>query len=106
MFVKVADDGRVSLEDPNNFRAFKVVVAGDPAAIDNARRALMGVADVSDRDTAWVFEAALRKRPEIAQDAAWQQSLGGMIEKAKPHGWIDEARKAIKAHIEWVDASK
>jgi len=25
-----------------------------------------------------------------------------MIEKARPHGWIDDARKAIKAHIEWV----
>jgi len=25
-----------------------------------------------------------------------------MIEKARPHGWIDDDRKAIKAHIEWV----
>ena len=106
MFVKVSASGGVSLEEPNNFRAFKVVVEGDPAAIDNARRALMGLADGSDKDTAWVFEAGLSKRPEVAQDAAWQQSLGTMIEKARPHGWIDEARKAIKAHVEWVDASK
>jgi hypothetical protein len=104
MFVKVFADGRVSLEDPGNFRAFKVVVEGSPDKIDHARRALMGLADVSDKDTAWVFEAGLRQRPEVAQDAAWQQSLGGMIEKAKPHGWIDEARKAIKAHIEWVSS--
>jgi len=27
-----------------------------------------------------------------------------MIEKARPHGWIDDQRKAIKAHIEWVGA--
>jgi hypothetical protein len=26
-----------------------------------------------------------------------------MIEKAKPHGWIDEQKKAIKAHIEWIE---
>ena len=38
-----------------------------------------------------------------AQDQAWQQNLSAMIEKAKPHGWIDEARKAIKAHIEWQE---
>jgi len=25
-----------------------------------------------------------------------------MIEKARPHGWIDDARQAIKAHVEWV----
>jgi len=101
MFVKVSADGSVSLEDPGNLRAFKVVVEGSADKIDNARRALMGLADVSDKDTAWVFEAGLRKRPEVAHDAAWQQSLGGMIDKARPHGWIDDARKAIKAHIEW-----
>ena len=28
--------------------------------------------------------------------------LTTMIEKARPHGWIDEARQAIKAHVEWV----
>ncbi len=105
MIVKVSAAGGVSLEDPSNFRAFKVVVEGDPAAIDNARRALMGVADVSDRDTAWVFQAALRSRPEVAQDAAWQASFDAMIEKARPHGWIDDQRKAVKAHIEWQDKS-
>lgn len=104
MFVKVSASGGVSLEDPNNFRAFKVVVEGDPAAIDNARRALVGLADVSDKETAWVFEAGLRKCTEVANDAAWQGALGTMIEKARPHGWVDDARKAIRAHIEWVRA--
>ena len=102
MFVKVSADGRVSLEDTGNFRAFKVVVDGSADRIDDARRALMGLADVSDKDTAWVFEAALRKRPEVAQDETWQKSCGVMIEKARPHGWIDESRKAIRAHIEWA----
>ena len=39
----------------------------------------------------------------MANDAAWQGNLGTMIEKAKPHGWIDEQKKAIKAHIEWTE---
>ena len=34
---------------------------------------------------------------------AWAQNFSAMIEKAKPHGWIDEKRKAIKAHIEWTE---
>ena len=103
MFVKVSADGDVALEDRDNFRAFKLVVEGSPDTIDHARRALMGVADVSDKDTAWVFEAALRGWPEVAHDAAWQQGMSAMIEKARPHGWIDESRKAIKAHVEWVE---
>jgi hypothetical protein len=55
-----------------------------------------------DADTAWISQDALRLRPEVAADAAWQQSFAAMIEKARPHGWVDDARKAIKAHVDWV----
>jgi hypothetical protein len=103
MFVKVAADGRVTLEDRDNFRAFKLVVDGSPAKLDATRRALTGTAEVSDQSHAWISETALRRRPEVAEDAAWQQNLGAMIEKARPHGWVDDARKAIRAHIEWTE---
>jgi hypothetical protein len=103
MFVKVSADGRVLLEDRDNFRAFKLVVEGGPEKLDAARRALAGTAELPDQTTAWIFEQALRQRPEVAQDAAWQGNLGAMIEKARPHGWIDEQKKTIKAHIEWAE---
>jgi hypothetical protein len=69
--------------------------------LTDVRTALAGVAELPDADTAWISEPALRRFAEVAQDTAWQQSLGTMIEKAKPHGWIDERRQAIKAHVEW-----
>ena len=102
MFVKVAADGSVTLEDHNNFRAFKLMVEGGPARADQVRRALTNTAELIDNSHAWIFEQALRQRPEVAQDTAWQANLGTMIEKARPHGWIDDQRKAIKAHIEWT----
>ncbi len=102
MFVKLVADRTVTLEDRDNFRAFKVVVAGRREDLDAVRRALQGKAELSDADTAWVFEDALRGWPEIAGDAAWQTQLTNMIDKARPHGWIDDERKAIKAHVEWV----
>ena len=102
MFVKISSDGRLTLEERDNFRAFKLVVEGSPASLDAVRRALAGTAELIDQAHTWIFEAALRARPEVAQDAAWQQNLGAMIEKARPHGWIDDSRKAIKAHIEWT----
>jgi predicted transcriptional regulator len=105
LFIKVSADGRVTLEDRDNFRAFKLVIAGDPAALDTARRALANLAELPGTDSAWVFEQALRQRPEVAQDNAWQTSLAGMIDKARPHGWIDDERQAIKAHIEWTGAA-
>jgi hypothetical protein len=102
VFVTLLADRTVRLDDRDNFRAFKLVVEGSRDQVDAARNALVHTAELVDADTAWVFEAALRGRPEVADDAAWQLALTGMIEKARPHGWIDEQRKAIKAHVEWV----
>jgi hypothetical protein len=104
MFLKVSSAGDVQFEDRDNFRAFKLVVEGDRAALDRVRGAVTGKAELPDADTAWIFEATLRRWPGVADNAAWQQSLSAMIEKARPHGWIDDQRKAIKAHIEWVAA--
>jgi hypothetical protein len=101
LFLKVSN-GAVELEDRRNFRAFKLVVEGRREDIAAIGRTLDGTAEISDANTAWVFEDALRRWPGLAEDAGWQQGLTGMIEKAKPYGWIDEDRKAIKAHIEWV----
>ena len=100
MIISVADSG-VVLEDPHNFRAFKVVVNRPGADLAAIQSALAGLATLPDRETAWVSEVALRRRPEVATDAAWQQACSGMIEKAKAYGWIDEQNKTIKAHIEW-----
>ena len=103
MFLKLSATGSVTLEDRDNFRAFKLVIEGGPARLDRARRALMNTAELDDVSDGWIFEQALRQRPEVAGDAAWQVSLGTMIEKAKPHGWVDETKKAIRAHIEWTE---
>ena len=66
-------------------------------------RALAGKAELPDADTAWIFEDGLRHWPDVEHNAGWQRNLSAMIEKARPHGWIDDARKAIKAHVEWVE---
>jgi hypothetical protein len=102
MFLKVSAASTVTLEDAHNFRAFKVVVAMTDAELETLRNALANVATLSDRGTAWVSEQALRAWPGFMNDAAWQNSLTAMIEKARPHGWIDEASKSIRAHVEWI----
>jgi len=102
MFIKVTAAGEVSFEDRENFRAFKLMVEGGPDRLDAVRQATAGKAELPDAETAWIFEDALRRWPGVEHHAAWQQSLSAMIEKARPHGWIDDNRKAIKAHIEWI----
>lgn len=102
MFLKLTTDGQLQFEDRQNFRAFKLVVESKRDRLEPVRSAVAGKAELPDADTAWIFEDTLRRWPGVEHDAAWQQNLSAMIEKARPHGWIDDARKAIKAHIEWV----
>jgi hypothetical protein len=101
MFLKVSAS-TVTLEDAHNFRAFKVVVARTDAELESVRKALANIATLPDRGFAWVSEQALRSWPGYVNDATWQSSLTAMIEKARPHGWIDEATKSIRAHVEWT----
>jgi hypothetical protein len=105
MLLKYSGAAGLAFEDRDNFRAFKLVVEGDPGRLDDVRRALAGKAELPDADTAWILEDTLRRWPGVEANAAWQQNFSAMIEKARPHGWIDDQRKAIKAHIEWVSAS-
>ena len=104
MFVKVfADHSSITLEDRDNFRAFKLVIMGNPSKLEDIRKALAGVAELPDDKTALIYESALRSFKDVADDQAWQQNVTAMIEKARPHGWIDDERKAIRAHIEWQE---
>jgi hypothetical protein len=105
MFLKLTTAGDVQFEDRQNFRAFKLVVEGDRSRLDAVRSALAGKAELPDAETAWIDQAMLRQWPGTVQDEAWQQNFSAMIEKARPHGWIDDQRNAIKAHIEWVKGS-
>ncbi len=102
VFLKFSSSGGLQLEDRDNFRAFKLVIEGEQSELEAVRDAVAGKAELADAKTAWLFEDALRRWPGVEHDAAWQQNLSAMIEKARPHGWIDEQRKAIRAHIEWV----
>lgn len=104
MFLKLSVADGLQFEDRDNFRAFKLVAESEPGKLDAVRSAAAGKAELPDAQTAWIFEDALRRWAGVADNADWQSKFSAMIEKARPHGWIDDARKAIKAHIEWVPA--
>ena len=75
MFVKLSATGAVTLEDRDNFRAFKLVVEGGPARLEQARRALTNTAELPDDATAWIYEQALpaaargRRRRRMARQS-------------------------------------
>ena len=103
MFIHVTQDLKVALEEPQDFKRFKLVIdaaRGDAAKLDAA---LAGVATLSAEGHAWVSEAWLRQRDPAA---SWQEGLTAMIAVAKKYGWVDEPAKTIRAHVEWSGDSQ
>ena len=101
MELHLGADDVLRLLDQDNFRAFKLVVEQPQTALAHVKKVIAGQVLVTDSETAWVSETALRHLSGHAHDHDWHKKLGEMIEKAKPHGWIDEVNQAIKAHIDW-----
>jgi hypothetical protein len=97
MFIHVTRDFTVTLEEPQDFKKFKLVIDADRSATAKLDAALSGVATLSDEGHAWVSEAWLRGRDTTA---AWQDGLTAMITVAKKYGWVDDEKKAIRAHVE------
>ena len=97
--------GVVSLLDPDDFKVFKVVVEGAECQLDRVAADFDRIAVFDGTATAWVAQSALRAMAPQGTDSAWSRALDAMVERAKPHGWIDVATGAIKAHVEWKGAT-
>ncbi|MDB5829980.1 MAG: hypothetical protein JWQ73_4200 [Variovorax sp.] len=97
--------GVVTLQEPDDFKAFKVVVDGDESQFAQVSQDFARIATFDGPGTAWVAQAALRALGAQGRDPAWSTALDAMVEKARPHGWIDAGTGAIKAHVEWVAAT-
>jgi hypothetical protein len=79
------------LEDIDNFRALKVVVAaGELPPLQLVGRV--------DGDHVWLDQAWLQSHGRPA-DPAWARDFAGMIGYAAKSGWVDAAG-GVRAHIE------
>jgi hypothetical protein len=100
MIIFIAADGRAELREPDEFRSFKIVVGGRlaPAGLTAT---LAGIATVEpDGKTAWVTRAGVRRLRGADAPAAWSTSFDKMVESVRRFGWVDDARDAVRAHIE------
>jgi hypothetical protein len=89
----------ISLIEPDDFKAFKIVVA-DGTSADVLDAALAQIGSRDDATHAYVsLDAINGLAGDRAQDTAWQTSLYGMIGYARSQGWINGAGD-IRAHID------
>jgi hypothetical protein len=93
MFINL-NAGTATLEDVDNFKAFKVTTSLKPAEITVA----LATAGRVEGTHIWI-NAAWLKAHGRPNDAAWLAGLNKMLDYAKGAGWVDE-HGAVRAHIE------
>jgi hypothetical protein len=98
MIISINQTGAATLEDIDNFRTFKVaaVCGAEPLA-----QALTSFGRLDENGYAWISRTWLlaKGRPD---DAKWLAGFGAMLDYASAHGWVEQARENIRAHIEYV----
>ena len=102
MIIRVIGASRgIEIDDPKDFRAFSVRIEGSIDAEVQAE--LLGRITAShDCEHAWISEQALREWPSLKCEAWWQEGLSNMMAAVQKFGWIDQANRSIRAHIEYA----
>lgn len=99
MVIVIGEDGRLGLRDPDDFRRFEIEIVSQELGGTEVAAALAPLGNMVDDGHAWVGESALIKLAGRERDEAWLGNFAAMKDKARKFGWVDEGRRAIRAHI-------
>lgn len=101
MIITVTETGDLGLDDPDDFRRFEIHVKRVGITVAQIMTALRALGEVADDGHVWVGEPALVKLAGREGNDDWLAKLAAMKDKARPFGWVDDDRHAIRAHIKW-----
>ena len=99
MYLKISADCAVSLEEPDDFRRFAIVVVGPAPAGWQTSGAFSGFAEEAGDGHYWLDEDAVAALSPRRDDDAWRTAFGNMLKGAEPYGFYDSANRRIKAHV-------
>jgi hypothetical protein len=103
MIIAITPDGKIELQEPNDFKGFKISVLKPGMSDHDISNALVGLGTMdASKDHAWISQDALKNMHGRQHGDAWLESFDKMVEKVKPFGWVDEATGDVRAHIERI----
>jgi hypothetical protein len=101
MQIRMADGAggpEPSVVDPLEFKSFSLKV--DPGLELDAIRAAGGPVRLESDEQAWVSSEWLLAQEPYASDASAREGVEKMVDFARKHGWVDDERGEIAAHVE------
>ena len=102
MQIILSSDAAAELDDPNNFRAFSIVVPTDVPAEEVGslvHRSGVGELDEGGRHV-HVQLASIRRLAAGRTATGWDAGFDAMIAYARTKGWVDDAGNTVRAHLE------
>ena len=98
MFLKVAPDGTMTMEEVDDFKRFHI--EADAASLTaGGDDGFAKLAEDAGEGHYWLNADAIVEMSGKGGDEEWTTAFWTMLEKAEPYGFSDVAGRRIKAHL-------
>ena len=95
MYLKVADDGTLTLEEADDFKRFHISAEADKLSDTGFQE----FAQDAGGGHYWLNADAVAELSGRSGDTEWVAAFWTMLEKAAPYGYADIEGRRIKAHL-------
>jgi hypothetical protein len=96
MFISIARNGKLTLNEPDDFKRLHVEASDGDLSRETINAALAPIAQVDD-DNFWVDVAALKSL--AGRDPAWDRSFDAMIASVQKFGWVSPDGQRVRCHL-------
>ena len=96
MYLLITNNGRLSLEESDNMRAFSIVEEEQGLAA----RHLSSIATPAEEQHYWLDADAIVELSGRIGEKQWVMDFWDMLAKVEPYGYSNIEKRQIKAHIE------
>ena len=99
MYIRVAENGELGLQDSDDFRAFAIVRAGRAAPLVR----LAEIATTAEDNHYWLDADVIEELSGRKHDQQWVKDFRAMLASVAPYGYYDTTNNKVKAHVESSD---
>lgn len=96
MYILVAANGDLSLQDSDNLRAFSILEEKS----GSASTALSAIATAAEEQHYWLDADAVIELSGRKDDQIWIKEFWDMLAKVEAYGYSDMTLKRVKAHVD------
>lgn len=100
MFISIADNGALNLEDVDAMKSFSIVEAENSGTQGQAINALKAIAEPAEDNHYWInIDSVIQLSPR-KNDPEWVEAFWQMLKAVEPYGYVDMEKRLVKAHVE------